>query len=110
MDKALVGTDATVVKIANRCEISCGWRNAIACAPLLFIIVLACFFAVDQQAYAQTGLNSVVEVRGNSVSRWKHGNADASLLEGDCVITVGGKQRNAGVVLLLADELSLIHI
>lgn len=105
MDKALVGTDATVVKIANRCEISCGWRNAIACAPLLFITVLACFFAVDQQAYAQTGLNSVVEVRGNSVSRWKHGNADASLLEGDCVITVGGKQRNAGVVLLLADEL-----
>ncbi len=44
-----------------------------------------------------------LEVRGNSIYRWKIGEAEASLLEGDCVLVHEGNRVAADSVLLVVD-------
>ena len=44
-----------------------------------------------------------LEVRGNSIYRWKIGDAEASLLEGDCVVVQDGHRVTADSVLLVVD-------
>ncbi len=44
-----------------------------------------------------------IKVSGNSVARWQIGTSDASLLQGDCRLTHGGRQITADSILLVTD-------
>lgn len=44
-----------------------------------------------------------IEVSANLIHRWQVGDADASLLEGDCILRHGGKQFRADSILMLVD-------
>lgn len=73
------------------------WFFRIACC------LIACLLVGFQNVPAQEIAADPLQVSGNSISRWKIGDAEASLLEGDCVLVHDGTRLTAEKVLLVVD-------
>ncbi len=96
----MIGKDATAERRLLRI-----WRSspdlAVTAARLLpGLLVVICLLA---NSLAQEISPDQIEISGNSIYRWQIGNADASLLEGDCVLRHGSQQIWADSILLVVD-------
>jgi hypothetical protein len=76
------------------------WIARTAVAVMLLLVSAA---PVPSKVTAQEIAADPIEVSGDSIYRWQIGTADASLLEGDCIIQQGGHRFTASSVLLVVD-------
>ncbi len=76
-------------------------KLAFAAARLLGGLLLT--FSLSGSATAQQISPDPLEVSGDSIYRWQIGDADASLLQGGCVVQQGGHRIVADSVLLVVD-------
>jgi hypothetical protein len=96
----LVGTEATT---GRRLFANWRWpRHLRFAAARLVIAFLAYPLALATSSAGEISPDPV-EVSGNLIHRWQVGGADASLLEGDCILRHRGKQVSADSMLLLVD-------
>ncbi len=81
------------------------WRTSphLAIAAARLIPGLLFLFSLLANAAAQEISPDLIEVSGNSIYRWQIGAADASLLEGDCVLQHGEQRIMADSILLVVD-------
>lgn len=101
-DATLVGTEATVDSPNSKI-----WQRkpSLAFAAARFLVAATLLFiALNTRAtFAQEVAADLLEVRGDSIYRWQIGDADASLLQGECVIQQGDDRIEAESVLLVVD-------
>jgi len=100
----LVGNEATTAKRMTRKTPN--WPSLAATAALRFPRVFATFLSFFFIASIAHGLEpeispDPVRVSGNVIYRWQIGSADASLLEGDCILEHRGERLNAASILLI---------
>ncbi len=67
------------------------------------MLLLAVVAWTRSELAAQEIAADPIEVSGDSIYRWQIGTADASLLEGDCIIQQGGHRFTASSILLVVD-------
>lgn len=96
----MVGKEATAV--TRFCKI---WRSsprlAVAAARFLPVFLIPIWWLAG--AAAEEISPHPIEVSGKSIYRWQIGNADASLLEGDCTLRHGNEEIRADSILLVVD-------
>ena len=96
----LVGTEATAGLFKPKFRRLASKLGFAAARIQIFLVLLV--LAGDVLCGQEISPDSV-RVQGNSVSRWQIGEAEASLLEGDCVIQHAGRRMSADRVLLVVD-------
>lgn len=103
---ALVGKEATVDQsFRSRSVMEC-CREIVVAALSVLLFTSTLGFQTSDRLHAAVISGASLQVHGVSVSRWKEGEADVSLLTGDCVVSIDDHKRTAEVVLLFVDRSS----
>ncbi|MFK8111309.1 MAG: organic solvent tolerance protein OstA [Rubripirellula sp.] len=98
----MVGTEATAERLSNNRRTDNSAFGSIIALTLLGSLALLALALMSHSA-AQEVSADPIRVSGNSVYRWQIGDAEASLLEGDCVLQHGKQLITADSVLMVVD-------
>ncbi len=96
----MVGTEATPER---RIDKIWRWTPDLALAAARWLVLCGLLLVGLQRGSAEEVSPDPLEVRGNSIYRWKIGEAEASLLEGDCVLVHDGNRVTGDSILLVVD-------
>ena len=101
----MVGREATAVR---RFSMGSHWNYRIGARPRLahWSLILAAMLwgaLTSTPAQTQEVSSEIVRVSGDVVHRWKIGDAQASLFEGNCHLSHDGKNADAESILLVSD-------
>lgn len=103
MDSILVGREATLNHLTTTRGSLSVYRGLMTDALLSFTAILIAGIFGTSVVRGEILTGSVLEVRGNSISRWEQDGADASFLQGNCIISIDGQVWKADSVLLLVE-------
>ena len=109
MGSLLVGNEATTVyeRVFHvfECRRLGGFLRALITTSVLLLSPIAIFESIGAEVNLVSPLaaGNSLQIQGTTISRWDHGEAEASLIEGNCEISLSGQRLKADRVLLVVD-------
>ncbi|MDB4678959.1 organic solvent tolerance protein OstA [Rhodopirellula sp.] len=109
MGSLLVGNEATTVyeRVFHvfECRRLGGFLRALITTSVLLLSPITIFKSIGAEVNLVSPLaaGNSLQIQGTTISRWDHGEAEASLIEGNCEISLSGQRLKADRVLLVVD-------